>query len=264
MSALADMGKFIIFGTSVLALFALGGGDDEDDFKVETDPRSTDFGKIRKGDTRYDIWGGFQQYVRLLSQFLSGSAKSSKTGVVRKLDGQGIFGTTRMDIVTRFIRGKFAPVPAGIANIGYGKDMIGNEVEVGDEVGKFITPLVIKDMVSAMKIKDIFDVKQTLQDIKENGAAAVFTVGLPASLGVGVSVIDLTAKEIDDIPGIGQSTEDRLKDKGIKSLDDLVKKRSTLKALKFEDKNGKMKKIFDAKTLKVIDSVINQMKIKKK
>jgi hypothetical protein len=33
--------------------------------QVEDDPRSSDFGKIRIGDTRIDFWGGYSQIARL-------------------------------------------------------------------------------------------------------------------------------------------------------------------------------------------------------
>jgi hypothetical protein len=41
--------------------------------KVELDPRSTDFGKLRVGHTRVDISGGFQPYVRLAAQLAGGT-----------------------------------------------------------------------------------------------------------------------------------------------------------------------------------------------
>jgi hypothetical protein len=45
---------------------------------VEIDPRSTDFGKIKVGNIRWDIWGGFQQWVRVASQLATGERKTGK------------------------------------------------------------------------------------------------------------------------------------------------------------------------------------------
>src|SRR5690606_16281417 len=50
--AAKSMLKLAGTGLALASLAKLGGAD------VETDPRSSDFMKIRIGDTRYDIWGG--------------------------------------------------------------------------------------------------------------------------------------------------------------------------------------------------------------
>ncbi len=51
--ALGDMAKFLTFGISVLALASLGGDDDDKKgVRIETDPRSTDFGKIKYGEKK--------------------------------------------------------------------------------------------------------------------------------------------------------------------------------------------------------------------
>ena len=102
--AAKDMFKFVALGMSVLALAKLNGAD------VEDDPRSSDFGKIKSGNTRWDIWGGFQQYVRLFSQVASGEKKSSGSGEIQRLNGEGRFGETRGDVTSRFVRGKLAPI----------------------------------------------------------------------------------------------------------------------------------------------------------
>ena len=60
--ALKTLASFIGTGTGVLAMAKLNGAD------VSADPRSADFGKIKIGKTRYDIWGGFQQYARVIGQ----------------------------------------------------------------------------------------------------------------------------------------------------------------------------------------------------
>ena len=225
------------------------GGDDDDDVSVEFDPRSTDFGKIKVGDTRYDIWGGFQQYVRLISQVISGSAKSAATGKIRKLDGSGMFGQTRLDQVGKFLRGKLAPVPATFMNLGYGKDVIGNEVTPSQEALKVVTPLVVKDVTEA---------------IKNKGVSAFFSIGLPATFGIGVNTISTKIEDVEDIPGLGVVTEDRLKEKGVESMSDLISKQSALKGLKYKNAEGKLEKILSKKQLYSIDSIINVIRVNKK
>lgn len=79
--------------------------------EVVIDPRSSDFGKIKLGDTRIDIAGGLQQYLVYAARMITGETVSSTTGEVRKLEG-GFGKPSRADITWRFVSNKFAPVPA--------------------------------------------------------------------------------------------------------------------------------------------------------
>jgi hypothetical protein len=156
--AIKDMIKFIAFGTSVLALSKLAGAE------VEDDPRSTDFGKMKFGNTRYDLWGGFQSYVRLIAQVATGQTKSTSTGEVKELNPK-----KRFDRVTSFLRGKLAPVPGSIIDIAAGENIIGEPATLQSEALESVTPMIISDVREAMKDK---------------GIKALFTVGLPAVVGV--------------------------------------------------------------------------------
>lgn len=163
--ALKDMLKFIAAGTTVLALAKLNGAD------VEDDPRSSDFGKIRSGNTRWDIWGGFQPYVRVLTQFALAQRKSTNTGKIYDLTGKGIFGKDRTDPLLTFGRGKLSPVAGMAVDLIKGRDIGGNKVTVGQEALQHFTPLLYSDLQQAMKDK---------------GMSALFTVGIPSTFGVGV------------------------------------------------------------------------------
>lgn len=171
--ALKDALKFVTLGLSVLGLANLGGAS------VDDDPRSTDFGKIKIGNTRWDIWGGKQQYVRFLTQFLSGQTKSSKTGKMSTLNGKGPFGRTRGNVATTFFRAKLAPLPSMAVDFMTGKTIPGEDVTINDEALTHLTPMIANDIKEAYK---------------EMGPSSLLKVGLPASLGVGVS----TYKNKDD------------------------------------------------------------------
>lgn len=168
--ALKDLAKFIGLGMTVLFLANLAGDDDEK--VVELDPRSTDFGKIRFGDTRWDIWGGYQQYIRVMAQLLSGQTKSASTGELSTLDGEGAFGRTRGDVLFSFVRGKLAPVPSAAVDFLTTRTVVGDRVTAFDEAKSHLMPLIYKDVAEA---------------IKDNGVKAIFTTGIPAVFGVGVS-----------------------------------------------------------------------------
>lgn len=165
-SALKDMGKFIGTGLTVLALAKLNGA------QVEDDPRSTDFGKIKSGNTRWDIWGGFQQYVRVLTQLFSGEKKSTGKSGIKELNGKGAFGESRFDVLMRSVRGKLAPVPSMGVDFLSGRDATGQPVTLGSEAQGHLLPLLYSDLKDAMKDK---------------GLQAIFTVGIPSTFGIGVN-----------------------------------------------------------------------------
>jgi hypothetical protein len=175
--AMKDMGAFIGFGLSVLALAALAGAD------VEEDPRSPNFGKIKVGDTTYDIWGGFQQYVVELTQFIRGETKSATTGQIRKLDGKTFPFKSRGDDVEAFIRGKAAPVPAAIMNLLYGKKVTGQRTNKETEAVGLLSPLMVKDAVEAFK---------------KDGILGSLAVGVPAAFGIGVQTISALPDNVDE------------------------------------------------------------------
>lgn len=166
--ALKDMGTFILFGMSILGLAAMAGAD------VEEDPRSPNYGKIKVGDTTYDIWGGFQQYIVEIAQLVRGETKSATTGEIRKLDGKTFPFKSRGDDVEAFVRGKLAPVPAATLNMLYGKKVTGQNTDYETEIGGLMQPLMVKDAVEAYG---------------KNGLLGAFAVGIPASLGIGVQTI---------------------------------------------------------------------------
>jgi hypothetical protein len=173
--ALKNLGLFIGVGVATLSLLAIAFGCDDAEDKscldVEVDPRSSDFGKIRSGKTRWDIWGGFQQYIRLMAQLVSGQTKTVTTGEIKELDGEGI-SRSRADQLFAFFRGKLAPVPSFVVDrLAGGRNVVGEKQSFLEAAGGRLLPLVASDLSKS---------------IKDNGVRAIFTQGIPAIFGVGV------------------------------------------------------------------------------
>ncbi len=161
--ALKSLFTFAGTATSVITLAKLGGAD------VGTEPRSADFGKIKLGNTRYDILGGFQQYLRLAAQLITGEHISSTTGVKTTV-GEGYKPLTRADILGRFLEIKEAPVVTFALGLLKGQSNLGQEFNIPQEVASRFTPMVIQDMVDLAKERGLEGIMM--------GTPAIFGVGL--------------------------------------------------------------------------------------
>lgn len=143
---------------------------------VNSDPRNADFAKLRIGNTRVDLAGGFQQPIRLVAQIApaqlgGGKIISSTTGKTLTLGPQGPGKLSRKDIVQRFFEGKYAPVPALINEFASGRDFQGNPVTVKSEAYSRLTPLLVQDLI------DLYH---------EDGAAPIIGGAVLGGLGVGL------------------------------------------------------------------------------
>lgn len=142
--ALTDVGKTIGAGLTFVGMMKLGGA------KVETDPRSSDWMKPRIGNTRFDPWGGFQQYVKLFSRLATKETKTSG-GQVKPLDKMG---SSQWDEIKRFFSYKVAPTPAYVREMLSGKKTMGGKFEYLAE--EKIIPMVVQDL------KEIYDENPSL------------------------------------------------------------------------------------------------------
>lgn len=111
--AVSDFMRYVaVTGSAVLALAAMYNDDEESDIKVELDPRSSDFLKIRKGNTRIDPWGGRVQMVTYMSRLFMDmmgkeAYKSTSTGNLSYL-GQGMT-PNQLEITLRMFENKLSP-----------------------------------------------------------------------------------------------------------------------------------------------------------
>jgi hypothetical protein len=138
---------------------------------VNPDPRNADWAKIKIGNTRIDLLGGFQQPVRLIAQVASGKVISSTTGDVLSL-GPGFGSLNRQDIIKRFFEGKLAPTPSMVNDWMKGSDFQGQPFNVKRELIQHTVPLMLQDAFDLYKDRGSLPV-----------AAAGYAVG---SFGVGM------------------------------------------------------------------------------
>jgi hypothetical protein len=138
-----------VIGTTglILAVASALGGDDD---WVEWDPRSTDFGKIKIGDTRFDITGGMGSIVVLVSRIITGKKKSATTGIVH--DYSSDFGKqSRLDAFVKFLVNKTTP-PMGIVRDWFeGKTPTGERFTPEGAAYRAMTPIAVQNFI---KLKD--------------------------------------------------------------------------------------------------------------
>jgi hypothetical protein len=142
--ALKSLFTFVGIGVTILSLAKLMGAE------VGTDPRSSDFGKIKIKNTRIDVWGGFQPLVRSAAQIISGKSVSSVTGKEVTL-GEGFRPLTRADIVERIVAGKLAPVPSFVYTLLKQVDPLGEAVKIPKEIVERFTPMIMQDLLELAK-----------------------------------------------------------------------------------------------------------------
>ena len=154
-----DLVRVVATGAMILKLAALAGAE-----IAGWDPEDPDWGKIRWGNIRIDIWGGLQQPTRMI-------ARLGKIAVADAPEGD----PEPIGILSRFAAFKLSPWIAILAELGYGKTAVGEDVTRTETLVNAVQPLVIRD------IKEVY---------KQEGAfkAAVIT-GL-VGLGVGVTVYE--------------------------------------------------------------------------
>jgi len=129
---------------TIYGLAKLGGAD------IGTDFRSSDAGKIKVGNTRYDITGGFQQYIKLATQLATGKIISSTSGKEITL-GEGYKPMTRLDIIGRFFAGKENPIASFIHGLLNGQDAMGNDFRPNEKILDLFIPLMASDLYDLQK-----------------------------------------------------------------------------------------------------------------
>lgn len=179
MQALKSMRNLVGAVSLVLGLAKAGGAS------VNTDPRNADFGKMRFGNTRVDILGGFQQPIRLMAQLFSGKVISSTTGKTLTLGPQGPGKLSRKDIIQRFAESKFAPVPSFLNDISRGTDSVGQPLEWS----KFTLKNPVVQRMLPLLAQDVYQLDQ------EKGLVPALGGAVGGGLGVGIQTYGAPASK---------------------------------------------------------------------
>ena len=166
----------IISGTAaVLAMASAMGAD------VEDDPTSADFGKIKVGNTRFDVTGGMGSIVVLAMRLLTGKVTSTTTGKVTKIRSEEFTLRTADDVIYDFFANKYSPALSVVRNLLRGRTFKGEEPTI---------PNTIRDLAVPISIETMFEL------LEDPEAAPVVLAMIAESLGVGTQTYSGTKKAV--------------------------------------------------------------------
>lgn len=133
-----------VIGLAKLALERSGEGG------VSGDISSSDFGKIRAGDTRVDIMAGVQQPLVLIGRLMTGKSTSPVSGKVTDLQNPKFGQSGPKELVSRFGWSKANPIFGSFEEFYTGKDFVGQPVGKGEALVNVIAPLSVKEIYEAL------------------------------------------------------------------------------------------------------------------
>ncbi len=173
------VGLGVYYASLTAALNALN-ADEKKKPTIESDPRSTEFGKIKMGNTRLDPLAGLAQVIVFGARTATGERKDAK-GRIASLREDAKFGQQRWtDVASNFVRSKLHPIPGTIVDLFNGTDLAGQPVTLKSEAGKMVVPLTYTDVYQALEEQDL-----------PPGVA----LSLLAFLGEGLQTYDATHKK---------------------------------------------------------------------
>jgi hypothetical protein len=179
-----EYGRYMIGLGALYALFSALGELFDKEVDIETNPTSSDFGKVRIGNTRIDPLSGISQVTVLLSRVVAGKTKSTTTGLTIPLRGSKKgFNKSTIGTIGNFLRSKLSPM--------FGT--IGNLIEGEDVVGQPVTPIsTFVNLTVPLSLREIRD------SIQEQGVPTGTAVSLLAILGMGVQTYGVALRKTPD------------------------------------------------------------------
>lgn len=167
---------------TTLALAKMGG------LEVGTDYRDSDFGAVIVGNTRFDIFAGFRQPIKLIVRLgVKATDEAGFTGKdLKEVEKEFDF----IDAFGRFVSYKLAPSVTLGNEILTGRTIVGEETTPSETAIRAIMPIVIEDIFEAYKD----------QGVGKAAAVAPFSL-----LGVGASTFEKGKKK----PAAGRDLKSR-------------------------------------------------------
>ncbi len=113
----------LAFGACIVLLAKLFNGDDDDDRNIWSDildPRSSDFGRIRIGNTSWSVFAGNEMVWRLFARLYTGQTKTN--GIVKDYKYYGV------EAALDYLRGKLNPLLGAAVDYKMDKNFVGEKL----------------------------------------------------------------------------------------------------------------------------------------
>lgn len=114
---------------------------------AETNPLSSDFLKIKVGNTRFDISGGKGSIITLLARAITFSSKSTATGKTVPLTSGKYGSKTLFDVGIDFLVNKTTPAARTTIDVAKGRNFSGQKPTAGSVAYGLTTPISIQNFV---------------------------------------------------------------------------------------------------------------------
>jgi len=133
-----------------------------DDDSVTWDTKSSDFGKIRVGNTRFSVGGGMAILVILASRLINRKFTSSTTGVTKSIDTDKYGTLGGKDLIFNFVENKLSPAAGLALSLIDQKTWDGDRLTIPQMVDDALTPLIIQNVFETGSAEDSANVLAAL------------------------------------------------------------------------------------------------------
>jgi hypothetical protein len=118
--------------------------------EIEINPKSSDFGKIKFGDTRIDPMAGLSQTTVFVWRMATGEKKTAEGRIMPIRGEKQPFGSTAWDVTTTFLRSKLSPLIGTAVDVATGETVVGEKVTPVSAVTRNLIPLAFSDIADVM------------------------------------------------------------------------------------------------------------------
>jgi hypothetical protein len=152
---------------------------------VELDPRSTDFMRIKVGNTRFDITGGAGSLVTLVSRAIPTYAAWDKQWKFRTKTAEGRlmplntgqYGSkTVLDVGFDFAINKLTPISKSVADVYRGRNFSGDVPNLSNTAFSLLTPISIQNFV-----RQFYDGPDPENEVAQTVGNVLDLIGINAS-----------------------------------------------------------------------------------
>ena len=132
----------IIMVTAIIEAVATAYDDDATEF----DPRSSDFLKLKFGDTRLNFTRGIAAIIVLTARLLTGKYKSATTGEIKDY-GSGFAESNRFDVVLNYLVNKAPPATRSVIDVLRGRNFKGDPPTLSSVLIQAGVPISVQNVL---------------------------------------------------------------------------------------------------------------------